>query len=177
MKKNEHSKWYDIGDKKATEKSSQALREKPTQDKKTLQKLTPESVPLYMHGYVGGSHPPPHPHQPFVYAYAPIIPGQQLPPGMGEFMSTPPSLESKNQNISEKSENKEVENEDKATSGDGTERGEGSNDPKKEGDEKDEITDKSQGKRKSTNFEETESSSDSKQQKNEVSNETEITFV
>jgi hypothetical protein len=171
----------DIGDKKATEKSSQALREKPSQDKKTLQKLTPESVPLYMHGYMGGAHPQ------LMYTYAPLIPGQHLnPAAMGDLGMPPPTPtatvpESKTPAEDEKSGEKESgdskecdvtmndeEKQEKESKDTTTEVSEEVNDNNNDNDKGDEKAVTGDGKRKVTDFEEVESPSASKQQKTEI---------
>ena len=183
LKKNREGKWTDIGDKKATEKSSQALREKPSQDKKTLQKLTPESVPLYMHGYMGGPgpHPGPHsgPHPQIMYAY-PLLPGTHLNPVMAELMGPPTTVHSTNAKAPSTDEQIEMKN-DEDSDGDV---------PMKEKDEK-EVEEKNakeevvkqeeegkeentNGKRKATDFEEVASPSETKQLKTELDDTTEI---
>mmetsp|Transcript_12940 Transcript_12940/g.16367 ORF Transcript_12940/g.16367 Transcript_12940/m.16367 type:complete len:179 (+) Transcript_12940:434-970(+) len=162
------------------------------QDKKTLQKLTPESVPLYMQGYVGSttcrSSAAPGvntgvvdgigtgTHQ-FVY-YGPMIPGQHLNPAMGDIMhhSTSTSISTstaQHSKVLEGGGEEKVEEKEEAWSKEGDEdvmKGEDIKENNMDGDKTDNNDNDNNNKRKSTNLgEDVESPSGSKHQKLEES--------
>ena len=87
LKANDDGDWYDIGDKKAAQKTSQALREKPLEPKNSVQKPSDPGVPgtlppIYMPGYVP-THGLNIPQPMLYYPYHPMIPGQPYIPAMG----------------------------------------------------------------------------------------------
>lgn len=176
LKKNDDGIWVDIGDKKATEKSSQALREKPVQDKKSLQKLTPESVPVYMNmqGFVGGVGVPPGatlppgaapPGAPQYLYYGLIPAGQHMSPTMSDIMHSAVQDSKVDGGGEEKSQEREATSamEDINTAVKEQEEAKEKIEECSKGDSKEgEMIDK---KRKGTDFEDAESPSESKQPK------------
>lgn len=116
LKSNEAGKWIDVGDKKAAEKSSQALREKPSGLKhkvsQTGEQHPAQPIPsMYMHGYPHGPYPghlPPMGYYPY-----PMMPGH--PPYTAATQQTPmppqpPNVSESPTNKADKEEKEDVGN-------------------------------------------------------------------
>lgn len=105
LKKNDDGKWYDVGDKKAREKCSQALREKPINEKSILKNLTPAPAPLYtQQEYVDVNGPSKDTPRNVLHSLTPNISGQLNIPTMKDAKPTPcicPKMEDENKSNEE----------------------------------------------------------------------------
>jgi len=90
LKKCADGKWFDIGDKRAAEKASQALREKPPDERKTLTQANGDYFAFLAQQSAYGMHAGLQGHT-YVYpAYpATIVPQQHINPAL--FMNFPPA--------------------------------------------------------------------------------------
>jgi len=105
LKKCADGKWFDIGDKRAAEKASQALREKPPDERKSITHANGDYFAFLAQQSAYGMHAGLQGHT-YVYpAYpAAIVPQQQISPALFMNFSTGKNVLTNGANVSEKEE-------------------------------------------------------------------------
>jgi len=97
LKKGIDGKWFDIGDKRAAEKASQALREKPPDERKSMTQVNGDYFAFLAQQSAYGMHAGPLQGHTYVYPAYPagIVPQQHINPALQGmqplFMNLPPS--------------------------------------------------------------------------------------